>query len=420
MKKRISPVLAGVIAMAVLSGCSGKAAHPESSAAQTKGDEKSVTLNVAMALGESEWDVMKNDVFAKFTEKTGIKVNGIQVEHADIEGKVESLVKAGKSEIDVVAPDNMLLSGLVSKNLIKDLSQYKNKIPEIIPKNLYEGFQVDGKLFFMPYKANVKLAFYDEDKFNEYGITPPANWNELKAMAKTFYDAEGTGRYIYQGNQGASATVSIFELIRAAGGDPLVLNDEGSVEAFNFLKEMWPYTNSEVVRTNFAGMNQLLANGTVYYGENWPLCANVVVKDNGKSNIKAYVGPSGSKGINKVLGGNLLAVTVNTEHEDECMQFIEFMMSCDAQEILTSKNGWSPIRKDALGAIDEWQRPYMEAINEAMQYAQLRPIVPYWSEVDKSINDAYNEIVVNGGNDVQGILDKYHEAIETAKAKAEK
>mgnify|MGYP000872844188 CR=1 FL=1 len=373
-----------------------------------------------MALAENEWEVMKNEVYAKFTEKTGIKVNGIQVEHADMEGKVESLIQAGKSELDVVAPDNMLLSGMATKGLIKDLSQYQDIIPEEIPENLYEGFRIDGKLFYMLYKANIKLAFYNEDKFNEYGITPPATWDELEKMAKLFYEKEGTGRYVYQGSQGAAATATIFEMIRAAGGDPLTLNDAGSYEAFKFLQEIYPYTSSEVIRTNFASMNQMLASGTVYYGENWPFCANVVVKDNGKENIKAYPGPAGPKGISKVLGGNLLAVVSNTKNEEACIQFIEYMMSKETQEILTSQLGWSPIRKDALGAIDEWQKPYMEAINEAMQYAEPRPIVAYWSDVDKAINDAYNEIVINGGKDIQGILDKYHEDIEAAKAKTVK
>lgn len=433
MKKGQKLVAASLAMAVVLSGCSGKAEQPEqvTQAAQSTqeaqsatahsqaGKQEEVTLNVALALAENEWDVMRNEVFAKFTEETGIKVNGIHVEHADMEGKVESLVKAGKAEIDVVAPDNMLLSGFIAKGLIKDLSQYEDRIPEEIPKNLYEGFKMDGKLYYTPYKANVKLAFYDEDKFHEYGITPPSTWEELKEMAKTFYEKEGTGRYVYQGSQGPSATATIFEMIRAAGGDPLVLNDEGSVEAFQFLQEMWPYTNSEVVRTNFASMNQLLASSSVYYGENWPFCANVVVKENGKENVKAYVGPSGPKGIKKVLGGNLMAITANTEHEEACVQFIEFMMSREAQEILTSKNGWSPIRKDALGAIDEWQKPYMEAINEAMQYAEPRPVVSYWSDVDKAINDAYNEIVVNGGKDIQGILDQYHADIEAARVKSE-
>lgn len=430
MKKIISFMLAVVLSAAMLTGCGEKAAAPETTGEATQQQAETttteeetaksdVTLNVAMALGESEWDVMKNEVFALFTEQTGIKVNGIQVEHADMEGKVESLVKAGKAEIDVVAPDNMLLSGLVKKELIKDLSQYEELIPEEIPTNLYEGFKIDGKLYYMPYKANVKLAFYDSEKFEEYGLELPTNWDELLNVAKTFYEAEGVGRYGYQGNQGPSVTVSVFELIRSAGGDPLVLNDEGSVEAFKFLQDMWQYTNSEVVRTNFASVNQLLASGTIYYGENWPFCANVVVKDNGKENIKAYSGVAGPKGMSKVLGGNLLAITANTEHEEECVQFIEFMMSKEAQEILTSKNGWSPIRPDALGAIEEWQKPFMEAINETMQYAEPRPIVSYWSDVDKAINDAYNEIVVNGGKDIQGILDKYHETIEAAKAKAE-
>lgn len=406
-KRMISLALVTALAATgLLSGCG-------------KGEEKkdgTVTLNVAMALSEEEWAAMKDKVFKGFEEKTGIKVNGIQVEHADMEGKIEALVKADKSDIDVIAPDNMLLPGMVNKGLIKDLSQYEEKIPAEVLPNLYEDFKFDGKLYYMPYRPNVKIQFYDEEKFNEHGLTPPENWDELLNTAKTFKEKEGVARYSYQSKQGGSRTVSMFEFIRSAGGDPVVLNDEGSVKAFTFLQELYQYTSPEAIKSSFAENNTLLATGSVYLAENWPFCANVVVKEGGKTNIKAYVGPKGPEGYNKVLGGNLLAIANNTKHEAEAMQFIEYIMSKEVQEIFITDMGWAPARNDALGAVEEWQKPYMETVLEAMKYAEPRPVLPYFSEVDKSINDAYQEIVVDGNTDIQGILDKYHEAIETAKA----
>ena len=65
--------------------------------------------------------------------------------------------------------------------------------------------------------------------------------------------------------------------------------------------------------------------------------------------------------------------------------------------------------------MEEWQKPYIEDVMTALDFAQSRPIVPYWSDVDKAINDAFTEIVINGESDVQGILDKYHNTIEEAK-----
>lgn len=151
---------AAMVTSAMLTGCGNKK------------EEAKKEINVGMALADEEWTVMEK-LMKNFEDKTGIKVNGIQIEHEDMENKMESLAAANQSEIDIIAPDNMLLSGLVDKGLVKDLSEYESKIPEEIYKNLYEDFKVDGKLYYMPYRPNVKLEFYDEDKFKENNLTPP-------------------------------------------------------------------------------------------------------------------------------------------------------------------------------------------------------------------------------------------------------
>lgn len=381
----------------------------------SKKEEAKKEINVGMALADEEWTVMEK-LMKNFEDKTGIKVNGIQIEHEDMESKMESLAAANQSEIDIIAPDNMLLSGLVGKGLVKDLSEYESKIPQEIYKNLYEDFKVDGKLYYMPYRPNVKLEFYDEDKFSGNGLTPPETWEDVVEAGKVFFDQDGIGRIGYMAKNGGATTVTMFEVIRSYGGDPVVLNDEGSQAAFKVLQELWPYTSTEVTNTSYAQMNQILADGTVYFGENWPYCAVVVVKDNGKKNVKAYIGPKGSKGISKVLGGNVLAIAENTTHFDESMEFIEYIMSKEAQELLCSEMGWLPARSDATGTTEDWQQEYLDVAFEALQYAEPRPILPYWSDVDKAINDAYQEIVVNQNPDIKGVLDTQHEKIEAAKA----
>ena len=374
-----------------------------------------VTLNLGIALADQEWDVM-NHVFDMFYEKTGIRVKGIQIANEDIESKVESLALANKPEIDIVCPDNMLLAGLVSKGLVMDLTEYENLIPEMVPTGLYEEFKVDGRLYFMPFRPNVKMWFYDQTKMEQYGLELPQTYEDVYEVAKTFYENEGIARYGYMGKYGGATTVTLFEMIRANGGDPVVLNDEGSVAAFTLLQKLWPYTSPEVTTTSYAQTNQALADGSFYLADNWPYCSVVVVKDNGKTDIKAYVGPSGSAGISKVLGGNVAAIASNTEHFEESLQFVEFLMSKEVQEVFINEMGWISIREDAIGSAEEWYQEYLEVVMECMEYAQPRPILPYWSSVDKAINDAFLEIVVNQNPDIQGVLDAQHEAIETAKA----
>lgn len=424
MKKIFAIVLTAALVLGTLTACGKKEDvntsnnsgndSSSSSTVETK-PAKAKELTVAMAMNESEWQVMNDKVFKLFEEETGIKVKGLQIEYAEMENKVQALHEAGKAEIDIVCPDNMLLAGLVEKGLIKDMTEYESLISSDISPNLYDGFKFDGKLYYFPMRTNAKINFYNETKFNEYNLTPPTTWDELKNVIRTFYENENVGRYAIQANNGAPTTATLFEFITSAGGDPLVLNDAGSVEAYTFLQEIWPHMSSESKRANPNVINQLLATETVYYADNWPFAANILVKDNGKDNIKAHVGFAGPDRMVKVLGGSVMAVTTATEKDEEARMLIEFLMSKEVQEIFCAEIGWAPIRSDAIGTIEDWQKPYFEEVINALEYAEPRPIVNYWSDVDKAINDAFVEIVVEGNKDVQGVLDKYHANIEAAK-----
>ena len=373
-------------------------------------------LSFAIALSEEEWKVMREDIFPKFTQKTGIEIEGLQIENADIETKVESL--KGRGEIDIIAPDNMLLYGLVKKGLVKDLSAHAASIPAEINKANYEYYKIDGKLYFMPFRPNVKINFYNETKFNAAGLAPPKTWDELMNVAKTFYNSDKVGRIGLQANQGAPTTVEMFEYIRAAGGDPLILNDPGSVKAYTFLKELWPYISNESLRANFSIINQALATDAVYYASNWPFTVNIVVQDGQKTELKAYAGFMGPEKISKVLGGNVLAICADTKQEAAALEFARFLVTKEIQEILVTKNAWPACREDAYGTIAAWQKPYFEAVNEALNWAEPRPIVHYWSDVDKAINDSFRAIVIDGG-DVKTNLDKFAANIAAGREKAQ-
>lgn len=427
MKSRtlVTAAAAVMTAAFALTGCSGGAPKAEATKAneaskaeagqERSKEKKDVTLNFAIPLAEEEWQVFREDVFKPFEEQTGIKINGIQMENKDMENKLDALKQAGKHEIDIFAPSTVYLPGIIDKELAEDLTG-GIEIPDSIPENLYKEFQFDSKVQFVPLRPNVQTNYYYKDKFEKYGLEAPKTWDELLNVAKKLYEEEGVGRVAIQANSGSALTITSLEFIRSAGGDPLVLNDEGSVKAFTFLQELWPYLSPESKRADFNVINELLATESIYYGANWPYCATVVVKDGGKDQVVSYVGFEGPEGISKVTTTTVMGIVNGTPNKEEAVQFLEYLMSEEVQNTLFSKLGWAPARSDAFGEIEEWQKPFVEDVQEALQFAQSRPIVPYWSDVDKAINDAFKDIVIDGNKDVQGTLDKYHDQIEAAKA----
>lgn len=91
-------------------------------------------------------------------------------------------------------------------------------------------------------------------------------------------------------------------------------------------------------------------------------------------------------------------------------------MSKEVQETLVSKLAWPSSRSDANGKVADWQKPYFEAINEAMKVTEPRPNITWWADLEKALNDAFREIVIEG-KDVKPTLDKYAGVISAAKNK---
>ena len=372
-------------------------------------------LNVVMSIGESEWNVIKEDILPPFEKEHDVNVKPYQIESGNVVKKLESLQAADKMNLDLIAQDNMTLAPLVEKGLVEDLSEYRDIIPEEVIDSMIEVGEFNDKLYFMPYRPNVEIAFYNQNKFDKYGITPPENWDELLKVAKKFKSEEKIGRVLgIKAGLASDTTVHLFDYIRSAGGDPMVLNDEGSIKAFKFLKKLKPYLAPDFKRATWDTTNKFLATESVYLGRNWPFAVNVVVEKGGKEEIKAYHGWSGPEKESHVLGGSVLGIPKNAPNKELAIEFIKYLMSKEVQEKLVSKLAWPSSREDAYGEVPKKKEPYFEAIKEAMKHAEPRPNVNYWSTVDRALNDAFKEIVLNGAP-VEETLNKYHNTIQEAK-----
>ncbi|MGE5598501.1 MAG: extracellular solute-binding protein [Bacteroidota bacterium] len=353
-------------------------------------------LTVLMALGEDEWKVMRAAILPPFEKEYGCRVEAYQVESSDAIRKLEAMAAAKKMEVDLITQDNMLLAQLVEKGLVEDLSEYRELIPETILKSLLPVGEFRGKLYFLPYRPNVEIAYYNETKFKKYGLQPPKNWDELLVVAKTFKEKEGIGRVAIKADLSSCTTVHLFDFIRQAGGDPMKLNDAGCVRAFTFLQQLWPYCSPDSKKANWNYMNRFLATDSVYLGWNWPFGVNVIVKDGKKEEIKAYAGWAGPVKASHVLGGEVIGIPVGSPHRALAVKFAEYLLSREVQEKLVSQMGWPACRSDAYGKVEKWQQPYFAAVNAALETAEPRPNVTYWADFEKIILKAFRLSVLEG------------------------
>jgi len=416
-RRRFGALAIGGSATVLLAACSQSSGSGSAPAGKTAGGTGGGgNVSFVTALAEDERQVV-SDLLKGFESSAGIQVKMIQMESQDVVNQLKAKKTANKMDIDLVAQDNLRLGPLVRDQIVEDLSGEKARVPDTTIDALKPVTEFDGKPYFFPYRPNVQIAYYNDTKFNQYGIKPPETWDDLLKASQTLKDREGIGKVAIQGSAGDPLSVSVFEFIKQAGGDPLVLNDDGSVKAFEFLAQLEPLMTPEYKTAKFDTMNTMMSNDTAYLGSNWPFGINVIVDKNGRKDIKAYHGWKGPVKESHVLGGEVLGIPVGAPNRAGAIQLSEFLMSKDTQSQLLTKLGWPPMRTDAFGSVPEWQKPYFDAVQAALKNVDARPNVAYWEDVSRSMNDAFRD-VVQQKQPAKATLDRYAAALQKAKAAA--
>ena len=371
------------------------------------------TLRLAVGLAEEERQVYDDDVIPPFKEMTGGDVEIIQIEAADVVTSLQAQVDSGDIEIDILDQDNNSLAPLVANQLVEEIPEAQDVIPaETIPA-LLEVLQFDNKYYFLPARPNVQITYYNEKIFNDAGVQPPQSWDDLMSVGQTLKDKGGVGKVGIQGASGGPVGVTVTQFIWQAGGDPLKINTEQGVQAFQYLQGLKDVLTPQYPTAKFDTMNTYLLNESVAIGQNWPFGINVIVGEGGKKDVKAYAGWSGPAGNVMVLGGTVFGITKGTENRDMAIDWAKYFMSKDVQETLTAKLGWPAVRTDAFGTVEEWQKPYFDVVSQVLEVAKPRPNLTYWGQVETILGDAFNDIVTNG-KDVQSTLDEYQSKIDEA------
>ena len=364
------------------------------------------TLSISASLGENEWKVMREQVFPAFEARENCRIRAVNIEAGDTLKKIEVMHRANRMSIDLLLLDNMNLAPYVEKRLVLDLTKYQAQIDPEVYESLVNPLTFNGRLMFFPGRPNVQITYYNTDVFSGSNYPIPETWDELLEVAKRLKVAYKVGKVAMHGTLDTNTTTQVFEFITAAGGEITTLNDAGSVKAFTFLQQLYPYLSPETKKANWNTTNKFLSEETLFLARNWPVGVQVIVKQNQKTNIKAYATWAGPAGRATMIGGDVIAITKRSHNQDLALKFAGYLMSREIQTLLVTELGWPPIRSDALGSVPAWQQGFFKAIMEALGYGHYRPAILGWSAVDKYVNLAFKDIVMDG-RDVQATLDTY-------------
>ena len=420
-------VVALIIAACGGTGSASTASDEDSSTAEDAAPEEPVAeeaqdkeITFITQVSEEE-EAAIEALAAQFAEATGIQVNVQFMAAADMLALLQSQVEAGNVQVDVAALPNDAVEPFIRTKVIQPVTDLEDTMDDEIFDGLIEGGRVDGELWFVPYRTNVQLTYYRTDIFEELGLTPPTTWDEWRAACEAFLEHDGEPRCLFKAafDPNAVNPTQTWEWIVSAGGDPLVLNDPGTIATYEFLQGLQQdgllHPDSSIAKWDTS--NETFARGDAYLMQNWPFGINVI-RDLGLERFAVYNGAAGPEREAHVVGGEVLALVTDTPNRDEGWQFIQFMQSQEAQTVLAVQNNWPNVRGDTLAEIPPARLEEFEAISTALEAGFLRPNISYIGDVYNTMIEAYDRIV-NNGEDAQTVLDELQEKIEAAQAEAE-
>jgi trehalose transport system substrate-binding protein len=398
----------GVGAALVAAGCGAERETPAG------GPLAGRTVIFSLSVAEDEKSGVQA-VLKRFTQASGARVTLVSVAAEDLPQKLAVEVRAGRPSIDLFAQDNLVLRVLVDEDLVADLSDVP--IPDgVLRPMIPERFA--GRQYFLPFRPNVQVAYVNRRRFAQAGVAPPRTVEELRDVGRRLKAAAGgIARITLPLAQGAPAAVTIAEWIVGFGGNPLVLNDAGSVRAFEFLQTLWAegLLLKESLRAKYDTQVDFLVGETAWLAPNWPFTSSVLAEQGLLEFFQVYEGWRGPRRAAHVIGGDVLGIPkgVAGPRREAAVALAAFLMGREAQQILVERNGWPSVRADAYGTVPTEQRETFAAIQAALQDGWFRPNVPYWSDVSGAMNEAVRRILEHG-EPPKPVLDALHEMVAAA------
>ena len=302
----------------------------------------SITFSISLA---QEEQAAIDDLIRQFESRTGADVTVTAITSSDLPAKLRAEVGAGRPTVHLFAQDNLALAVLVQDNLVEDLSDVQ--VPsQVVQAMTPERF--NDKQYFLPFRPNVRVAYVNTERFRSANVRQPATAEELRDVARRLRDAGGGPKVTLSLAQGDPGAVTISEWIVSFGGNPLVLNDEGSVRALEFIQGMW--RDNLLARESLLGKfdtePEYLIGETAWYAQNWPFTTSQLAEQGLLDRFDVYEGWRGPARAAHVIGGDVLGIPrgVSPEQRRAAVELAEFLMSRGAQETLGERNAWPSIR----------------------------------------------------------------------------
>ncbi|HSL63069.1 MAG TPA: sugar ABC transporter substrate-binding protein [Gaiellaceae bacterium] len=386
-----------LVALLVLGAACGGDDDDEAGGEGTTGEAGGTITVWAMGAEGEKLDVLAKDFMA---ENPGITVRVTPIAWDVAHDKLLTSVAGGETP-DVSQMGTTWMGEFAATGALEE-------VPEAIDMDaFYEGARntaiIDDTPLGVPWYVETRLLYYRTDIAEKAGITePPANWDELKAMAKAMKE-KGGARY------GISLAPNNWQEFlpfvwqnggEVADGDQWTFDTPELVEALEFYKSFFDEgLTSESVPEGF-DVTQGFVAGThpMFFSGPWHMS---LIEEQGAAELegKWAIAPMPEKETKtSFVGGSDLVVFKDSDNKDAAWKFVEYLSDPTVQQKWYETVSALPSVESAWESGELSTDEQLALFGEQLRDAKSPPPLAKWEQVAVEAVNAEVEKATTGGS----------------------
>lgn len=458
-EKMTALLIAGLMAAASLTACSGQggsadSAGTETQAAESSGTENSaaettepagtsadgetVTLRMSWWGGDSRHERILAVIDAFQKENPGIVIEPEYSAFADYRDKFTMQLTSGAAA-DILAVDQPWVSSIMAQgDFFADLSGYEELGLEGMDSYIIDNFcKTEDGIFFVPAGVNGMGSLVDAEKLSEYGFDitdTDFTWDDLIALGEKVHAAD-ENQYLCCVDSKQAALYYMRTYLRQLTGKQFI-NDDGTVgvtkeelaEALGLVNTLYEKNIFQPIEESGIYENSMTQNPAWINRQMFMILGRTSAMTDmsarradeaGNYTTTGYVLPQLENGKEtgiEVRPSCLFAINANCEHPEEAAKFLSFMFNSEqGAELL--KDTYSVPASETLRAYCEEKELLDPSAMENVEYSLSNSgnVVNDWSnnsEVEAMMTEIIQKIAYKQYSDMNEAADEVISRIE--------
>jgi len=304
---------------------------------------------------------------------------------------------------------------------ITDLVEQAGLKDDFNPKFLDLGVW-DGRIYMIPFSADVSAMYYNKDIFREAGLDPEKpieTWDDFQYAAMAITEAnlktkDGLPVYawVWAADPGAEMFCEMPFVWTNGGGwlndkGEVILDSPETVEAFQWVSDL--IHKYKAVPANLAAITWDDKQNMFYGGQAVMIpSGSYAIAECQERAPNIHMGtflfphPVGKGGPSSFIGGDVIGIPKDSKHPEEAWDFIMYCMSNDVQVETWAKNGMPPVRMSMAQNKYFDAEPRYQVFSEGVRVGKC-PKTVHYNELYDPWGVAWSE-VIEGQRPVPDIL----------------